>query len=152
MLDCFDGSTHGFAMVKHMQAELCVEALENACRSNSVHGLILHSDRGSHFTCRLFRAALRRHEIRQSMSGTGCCYDNTRMESFFATLNKEKLYPVDTPSLSRSTVKSMVFRYIHYYNLRRITSINGGLPPLVYGMQENSFFCQFALGCMTPGM
>lgn len=86
MLDCFDGSIHGFAMVKHMQAELCVEALENACRSNSVHGLILHSDRGSHFTCRLFRAALRRHEIRQSMSGTGCCYDNTRMESFFATL------------------------------------------------------------------
>lgn len=101
-------------MVKHMQAELCVEALENACRSNSVHGLILHSDRGSHFTCRLFRAALRRHEIRQSMSGTGCCYDNTRIESFFATLNKEKLYPVDAPSLSRSTVKSMVFRYIHY--------------------------------------
>lgn len=64
-----------------------MEALENACRSNSVHGLILHSDRGSHFTCRLFRAALRRHEIRQSMSGTGCCYDNTRMESFFATLD-----------------------------------------------------------------
>lgn len=43
VLDCFDGSIQGFAMVKHMQAELCVEALENACRHNSVHGLILHS-------------------------------------------------------------------------------------------------------------
>ena len=71
------------------------------------------------------------------MSGTGCCYDNARMESFIATLNKEKPYPVDTPSLSRSTSKSMVFRYIHYYNLRRISSVNGCQPPLVYGIQDN---------------
>lgn len=34
VLDCFDGSIQGFAMAKHMQAKLCVEALENACRNN----------------------------------------------------------------------------------------------------------------------
>lgn len=66
------------------------------------------------------------------MSGTGRCYDNARMESFFATLKKEKLYPADTTLLSRAVVRSMVFRYIHYYNLCRITSVNVGLPPLVY--------------------
>lgn len=132
ILDCFDGSIQGFAMAEHTQAELCVEALENACRGAEVRGLILHSDRGSQFTSRLFRAALQRHEIRQSMSGTGRCYDNARMESFFATLKKEKLYPADATLLSRAVVRSMVFRYIHYYNLRRITSVNGGLPPLVY--------------------
>lgn len=132
ILDCFDGSIQGFAMAHHMQAELCVNALENACRGAAVRGLILHSDRGSQFTSRLFRAALKRYEIRQSMSGTGRCYDNARMESFFATLKKEKLYRVDTTSLSRATIRSMVFRYIHYYNLRRITSVHGGMPPLVY--------------------
>lgn len=132
ILDCFDGSIQGFAMAEHMQAELCVQALENACHGAEVRGLILHSDRGSQFTSRLFRAALKRYEIRQSMSSTGRCYDNARMESFFATLKKEKLYLVDTTSLSRAAVRSMVFRYIHYYNLRRITSVNGGLPPLVY--------------------
>ena len=31
-----------------------------------------------------------------TMSGVGKCYDNARMESFFATLKKEKLYRIDT--------------------------------------------------------
>ena len=34
--------------------------------------------------------------------------------------------------LSMSEVKSIIFRYIHYYNRRRIYSTNGGLPPLVF--------------------
>ena len=99
---------------------------------NCVEGAILHSDRGSQFTSQAFRAALRHHKFLQSMSGAGRCYDNARMESFFATLKKEKLYQMDTSSLRRDEVKSAVFRYICYYNLRRITSVTGGLPPLVY--------------------
>ena len=54
------------------------------------------------------------------MSGTGRCYDNARMESFFATLKKEKLYPIDARTLTREEVQSVIFRYISYYNLRRI--------------------------------
>ena len=68
----------------------------------------------------------------QSMSGTGRCCDNARMESSFATLKKEKLYQMDTTRMSRDEVKSVVFRYIRYYNLRRISSVIGGLPLLAY--------------------
>ena len=132
VLDCFDGSIQGFHMDDNMRAELCVQALENACRGNGVEGAILHSDRGSQFTSQAFRAALHRHKLVQSMSGTGRCYDNARMESFFATLKKEKLYQMDTSKLRRDEVKSVVFRYISYYNRRRISSVTGGLPPLVY--------------------
>lgn len=132
VLDCFDGSIQGFHLDDNMRAELCVQALENACRNAKTEGLILHSDRGSQFTSQQFRKALRHHKIVQSMSGTGRCYDNARMESFFATLKKEKLYHMDTTKLRREDVKAIVFRYIHYYNLRRISSVNGGLPPLVY--------------------
>ena len=46
------------------------------------------------------------------MSGTGRCYDNARMESFFATLKKEKLYPIDARTLTREEVQSVIFRYI----------------------------------------
>jgi transposase InsO family protein len=63
------------------------------------------------------------------MSGTGRCYDNARMESFFATLKKEKLYRLNTHQLSKDQVTSIIHRYIHYYNLRRIYSTNNGLPP-----------------------
>ncbi|MDD4495668.1 MAG: IS3 family transposase [Eubacteriales bacterium] len=66
------------------------------------------------------------------MSGVGRCYDNARMESFFATLKKEKLYQMDTTKMTVAEVKSVVFRYIHYYNLRRIYSTNNGWPPTVY--------------------
>ena len=66
------------------------------------------------------------------MSGTGRCYDNARMESFFATLKKEKLYKINTKSMPMVEVKTIVYRYIHYYNRRRIYSTNNGYPPLVY--------------------
>ena len=132
VLDCFDGSIRGFHMDDNMRSPLCVQALENACRGAVMQGTILHSDRGSQFTSREYRLALKRHKLIQSMSSVGRCYDNARMESFFATLKKEKLYRIDTARLPREAVKSVVFRYIHYYNLRRISSVTGGLPPLVY--------------------
>lgn len=132
VLDCFDGSIQGFHMDDNMRAELCVRALENTCRNTRAEGAVLHSDRGSQFTSQTFRSALRRHKLVQSMGGTGRCYDNARMESFFATLKKEKLYHMDTTRLRRDVVKSAVFRYICYYNLRRISSVTGGLPPLVF--------------------
>ncbi|HRV98925.1 MAG TPA: integrase core domain-containing protein, partial [Aminobacteriaceae bacterium] len=69
---------------------------------------------------------------RKSMGRVGSCYDNARMESFFATLKKEKLYRLDTLTMSVSDVRSVIYRYIAYYNLRRIYSANGGYPPMVY--------------------
>ena len=36
--------------------------------------------------------AVGKHHAVQSMSDVGKCYDNARMESFFATLKKENLY------------------------------------------------------------
>lgn len=94
--------------------------------------MILHSDRGSQYTSRVFRATLKKYGAIQSMSGTGRCYDNARMESFFATLKKEKLYRMDTTKMTAAEVKSVIYRYIAYYNLRRICSVNGGYPPVVY--------------------
>jgi transposase InsO family protein len=55
------------------------------------------------------------------------------MESFFATLKKEKLYRIKTELLPMATVKSIIFRWVFtYYNSRRIyTSNDGGYPPSV---------------------
>ena len=54
------------------------------------------------------------------------------MESFFATLKKEKLYQIPTYRMKREEVKTVIFRYIFgYYNTQRINSFNeGGLPPV----------------------
>ena len=134
VLDCYNGEIVGLAMDDNMKKELCIKAFESACRSQSAVGMILHSDRGSQFTSAAFRAVLAWHGAIQSMSGTGCCYDNARMESFFATLKKEKLYKIQTGQMSMAQVKSIVFRYIMtYYNRIRIYTGNpSGLPPVVY--------------------
>lgn len=132
VLDCFDGSICGFKMDDNMRAELCAGAFRDACRRYGAREMILHSDRGSQYTSNYFRDELAKYEATQSMSGTGRCYDNARMESFFATLKKERLYQTDTAKLPMAEVRTMIYRYICYYNLRRIYTTNGGYPPLVY--------------------
>ena len=133
VLDCYDGTIVGLSMDDNMRKELCIEAFEQACRRQNAYGMIFHTDRGSQYTSGDFRASLAKYGAVQSMSGTGRCYDNARMESFFATLKKEKLYRIKTENLPMEMVKSIIWRYIEgYYNHRRIYTTNDGYPPLVY--------------------
>ena len=82
-----------------------------------LEGAILHSDRGCQYTSYAFRRELVTNGPIQSLSGTAHCYDNARMESFFATLKKEKLYQIPTYKMKREEVKTVIFRYIFgYYN------------------------------------
>jgi transposase InsO family protein len=129
ILDCYDGKIVGFNMGGDMKAELCIKAFENACMKEGARGMVFHSDRGSQFTSQAFRDALDLNGAIHSMSGTVRCFDNARMEGFFATLKKEKLYRMNTEEVGMSELKSIIFRYICYYNLRRIYSTNGGHPP-----------------------
>lgn len=134
ILDCFDGALVGLSVDTHKRAELCTAALQNAIgRYGKSEGLILHSDRGSQYTSRAFRSALRKQGLLQSMGRTGSCFDNARMESFFATLKKELIYRLPLSTLTRVQVRRIVFEWIHfYYNFERLTSMNDGfMPPLV---------------------
>ncbi|MGP1428358.1 MAG: integrase core domain-containing protein [Treponema sp.] len=96
-------------------------------------GVLNHSDSGSQYTSKAYKIELARHHALQSISGVGKCYDNARMESFFATLKKEKLYRIDTTKLKMEEVKKIVRRFVVYYNRRRITTMNpNGYPPVIY--------------------
>ena len=80
----------------------------------------------------LYRQTLAQYGAIQSMSSMGKCFDNARMDSFFATLKKESIYKYKTESMSMDEVKKIVFRFIEiYYNRKRIYTTNGGYPPLV---------------------
>ena len=92
------------------------------------------SDQCSQYTSEAFKEALAQHGLIQSLSGVDHCYENARMESFFATLKKELLYRLPTYQMKREGVKRWIFRYVFtYYNRERVhTSNPGGLPPAVY--------------------
>lgn len=133
ILDCFNGEVLSLCMRDNMKKELCIDTVQ-MLRRYPVKDAILHSDRGSQYTSAAFRETLDAMNIRQSLSGVDHCYDNARMESFFATLKKELLYRIPTYRMPMEEVKTKVFRYVFiYYNqLRVYTSNPGGWPPAVF--------------------
>ena len=134
VLDCFGGEVISVAMDSNMKKELCIKAMQDAFKTRKpAPGVICHSDAGSQYTSYEYKVFLGRNKAIQSMSDVGKCYDNCRMESFFATLKKEKLYQLDTMKMTMEEVKTEVWRFIQYYNRIRICTFNkGGYPPSIY--------------------
>ena len=135
VMDCFSGEIVALEMRDNMKKELCIDTVRQLkANCPNLKGAILHSDRGSQYTSEAFREELKKNGMIQSLSSTGHCFDNARMESFFATLKKEKIYQIAAYKLTREQVKSIVFRYVFiYYNRLRIYTHNPmGLPPVKY--------------------
>lgn len=138
IFDCFNGEIISLAMDTNMKKELCIKAVKDAFAVRNVKSsVIIHSDAGSQYTSEDYKMTLGQYRVIQSMSDVGKCYDNARMESFFATLKKEKLYRIKTKNMTTEQVKTEVFRYVmSYYNRKRITTVNpNGLPPAIYREQ-----------------
>ena len=139
IFDCFDLTVLGLAMDTNMKATLCERTLENAYKAYpDIRGSILHSDRGTQYTSELYRKAIKKYGIQQSMnSAGGRCHDNARCESMWARFKEELLYGrYDTSKMKVEEVRTLVWRYfISYWNNRRICSANGGLPPVIKRQQ-----------------
>ena len=134
VMDCFGGEIISLAMDDNMKKELCIKAAKEAYKLRKPKsGFLFHSDAGSQYTSLKYKIELGKMHAVQSMSDVGKCYDNCRMESFFATLKKEKLYQLDTMKMTMEEVKTEVWRFVQYYNRIRICTFNeGGYPPVVY--------------------
>ena len=135
IFDCFDSAVLGLAMDDNMRATLCEHTLDHAMLAYpELRGSIIHSDRGSQYTSELYRTAITKYGIRQSMnSDGGRCHDNARCESMWARLKSELLYGrYNTEKMTIDELKQLIWRYfISYWNNRRICTTNGGLPPMI---------------------
>ena len=134
ILDCYGGEILSLAMDNNMKKELVIRTLNSAAERYPIRNAILHDGRESQYTSEAFKKRLKELGITHSLSGIAHCYDNARMESFFATLKKELIYCLPVYRMTIEQVKSLVFRYVFvYYNQIRVyTSNPGGLPPSVY--------------------
>ena len=134
VFDCFDNCCLGLSMDDNMKTPLVIQSLASAHSLHGIRGAIFHTDRGSQYTSDAFRDLLEQYEMKQSLSGVDHCYDNARMESFFATLKKELIYRLPVYRMTIDEVKAWIFQYVFgYYNRIRVTTVNpGGWPPSVY--------------------
>jgi transposase InsO family protein len=124
IMDAFEGAIVGHSMDNNMRTPLCTTALLDAQRRFGHAGeCIIHSDHGSQFTSNLYREICEKNGFKQSMGAVGTCADNTRIESFHATLKKELLYKIPCSKMTREEVKHLVFEWIEtrYNRTRRHT-------------------------------
>lgn len=119
VLDLFSRKIVGWAVDDCMPAGLVVSALEAAVATRAPQpGLIFHSDRGVQYASREFRAALKTHRMKQSMSRKANCWDNACAESFFSIL-KEQLGATRFSHLEEA--RHCLFDYIElFYNPIRV--------------------------------
>lgn len=136
IFDCFDLAVLGLALDRNMKAPLCKQTLDNAYMAYpDIRGAIIHSDRGTQYTSEIYRKAIKKYNIVQSMnSAGGRCHDNARCESMWARLKDELFYSRGKESTDYTVeeLKVLIWRYfISYWNNRRICSSNNGLPPMI---------------------
>lgn len=129
VLDCFSRKIVGWAMGPVADAPLVARALQMAVdRRRPGEGIIHHSDRGCQYTAVTFGAACRSNGVTQSNSRKGSPHDNAAKESFFASLEKERLRNRTFQTMEQA--RSSVFQYIEeFYNRRRLHSTLGYRSP-----------------------
>lgn len=132
VMDLYSRAIVGWAMEKHMDTSLVERALDMALRNRRPSPkLLLHSDRGSQYSSGDYQKKLAEAKIICSMSGTGNCYDNAAMESFYHSLKTEWTahYRYET----RDAARASVFEYIEiFYNRQRRHSFSNRMPPLMF--------------------
>jgi putative transposase len=131
VLDVFSRRIVGWSMHKRMTKSLVIDALQMALgQRETTDDLLHHSDRGSQYTSAAYQDLLQSCDITVSMSGTGNCYDNAMMESFFATLKAEW---VTHRYATRDLARRDIFEFIElWYNRQRRHSALGYLSPLAF--------------------
>ena len=130
-LDLFSRKVVGWAFSDRLTDDLTLAALAMATRQRPDSATLTHhSDQGSQYASHAFRAKPNASSIRQSMSGSGNCYDNAVVESFFATLKTEEVE--DAYYKTRQQAKTSIFSYLEcFYNAKRRHSSLGFLSPTI---------------------
>jgi putative transposase len=130
--DLYSRMVVGWAMGPRMTSRLVVDALAMAVQRRLPDAeLLAHSDRGSQYASEHYQRLLAGHGITCSMSRRADCWDNSPMESFFASLKKELVHHEDYQT--REEAQASIFEYIEvFYNRQRRHSTLGYKSPAEY--------------------
>ncbi len=132
VLDVASRRVLGFALGERHDAQLAYGALAMAVavRGGQVPGVVFHTDQGSEYTARSFRAACQRLDVAQSMGRPGSALDNAIIESWHSTLEFE-LRAVEHFT-TKAAARTRVAAWIEDYNTNRRHSACQMMSPVNY--------------------
>lgn len=133
ILDMYTNEIISYDLSLHPNLEQVKKMLYKAfSKFPHVEGLIMHSDQGWQYQHRYYVEELKKHEITQSMSRKGNCYDNCIMETFFGRLKTEMYYGHEKEFRTFEEFSKAIDAYIYYYNNERIQRKTKWMPPILY--------------------
>lgn len=132
VMDLYSRRIIGWSMSRRINRQLVLNALSMALdQRRPAEDLIHHSDRGVQYLSDDFQALLKANGITCSMSDKGSCYDNAAVESFFASLKRERTRR--RKYKTRDEARADVFDYIEcFYNRKRRHGYVGNISPVQF--------------------
>jgi putative transposase len=129
LIDVFSRRVMGYSMSVFLEAEPCIEALDEALKEAIPE--IINSDQGCQFTCDAWIDILTLFQIRISMDGKGRWADNIYIERLWRSCKYEAVFlqSFDTVQQARAAIGE----YIKFYNNERPhQALNYHTPQQVY--------------------
>jgi putative transposase len=140
VMDVYSRQIVGWSIADHIRSELVVDALQMAIwKRRPEPGAIVHADRGAQYTSWVFGHRLRSAGLLGSMGRVASSVDNTMIESFWSTMQRELLdqHTWDT----QGELAGAIFEWIEaWYNPRRRHTSLGDLSPLEYETLHTAAF------------
>ena len=120
-------------MADHLRTELVLAALDMALwNRRPAAGVIHHADHGCQYTSLAFGSRCQEAGVVPSFGSRGDCFDNAITESFFATLECERLQR--QTFRTHAQARTAIFDFIEgFYNTHRRHSALGYQSPTDWG-------------------
>lgn len=135
--DVFSRKIVGWRVMKSMQTQLILDALEQALWARGKpKGVIHHSDRGSQYVSIRYSERLSEAGFTASVGSVGDSYDNALAETINGLYKAEVIYK-DGPWRGLEQVELATLDWVDWFNNNRLLSSIGDIPPAEY--EENYY-------------
>jgi len=130
IMDWYSRKVLAWRVSNTMDADFCVEALEEAIRRNGTPETF-NTDQGAQFTSEAFTGVLKAASIRISMDGKGRWVDNVFVERLWRSLKYEEVYLKAYETVAEA--QQGMANYFRFYNReRRHQGLDRQTPDQVY--------------------
>ena len=137
VIDVFSRKIVGWRVLKTMQTQLILDALEQALWARGKpKGVIHHSDRGSQYVSIRYSERLSEAGFNASVGSVGDSYDNALAETINGLYKTEVIHK-DGPWKGLEQVELATLDWVDWFNNRRLLEPIGDIPPVEY--EENYY-------------